>query len=174
MFGLFAYCTLFKMKIDWNNFELNQQTTKVCKDIIWLYKDLLDEGGFTHNNIWQVGVVDSAYLNIIISDNEDFKINEKLLRQGAFIYLVCELNDLLYEENYTLQTQQELTEKLSTVSFLNDEKKLIEVALEAMEKRITIWDNNSSIKEFQHLSTYFYMTYVVKYFDELIKKNNSA
>jgi hypothetical protein len=73
--------------------------------VLLLYYHLLREGGFTHD---QTVYVDAGefnafeYVAVQVAPGQQSEINQRLIRQGAVIYLLCELNDLVseFEEDY--------------------------------------------------------------------------
>jgi hypothetical protein len=73
--------------------------------VLLLYYHLLREGGFTHD---QTVYVDAGEFNAFeyvaaqVAPGQQIEINQRLIRQGAVIYLLCELNDLVseFEEDY--------------------------------------------------------------------------
>jgi hypothetical protein len=89
---------------DHNAYQGNQTMAWV----LLLYYHLLREGGITHN---QTVYVDSGqfnafdYVAVSVAQNLENDIDQRLIRQGAVIYLLCELNDMVidYETDYLEQ-----------------------------------------------------------------------
>ncbi len=82
--------------------------------VLLLYYHLLREGGFTHD---QTVYVDAGefnafeYLAVQVAPAQQSEISQRLIRRGAVIYLLCELNDMVseFEEDYL---EQPFTQKV--------------------------------------------------------------
>lgn len=82
--------------------------------VLLLYYHLLREGGFTHD---QTVYVDAGEFNafecvaVEVAEGQAGEIDQRLIRQGAVIYLLCELNDMVsdFEDDYL---QQPFTQKV--------------------------------------------------------------
>jgi hypothetical protein len=87
--------------------------------VLLLYYHLVREGGITHD---QTVYVNSEqfdafqYIAVNVSAEQQHEISQRLIRQGAVIYLLCELNDMVsdYESDHL---QQPFTQRvLSTLA----------------------------------------------------------
>ncbi len=70
--------------------------------VLLLYYHLLDERGIFNDQTVYVGSLDFNgfdFLDVKVKEeyNESLDINESLIREGAIIYLLCELNDVIGE-----------------------------------------------------------------------------
>ncbi|MCP5064777.1 MAG: hypothetical protein GY936_20320 [Ignavibacteriae bacterium] len=88
---------------------------KAMASVLLLYYHLINEGGFTND---QTVYIDSddfdgfSFIDTKVKENKmNLGIDESFLREGAIIYLLCELNDMVseYEEDYL---SQEFTKKI--------------------------------------------------------------
>lgn len=85
--------------------ENYEQGNKAMASVLLLYYHLANEGNFVGS---ETVYVDSDlfngfdYLDVSVCPQNECDINEKLLREGAAIYLICELNDMVteHEENF--------------------------------------------------------------------------
>lgn len=85
--------------------ENYERGNKAMASVLLLYYHLASKGKFVGS---ETIYVDSElfngfdYLDVSVSPQNECDINEKLLREGAAIYLICELNDMVteHEENF--------------------------------------------------------------------------
>jgi hypothetical protein len=99
------------MLIDANN---AYQGNRAVAWVLLLYYHLLREGGITHD---QTVYVDSGefnafeYVAVNVAPDHQSDIDQRLIRRGAVIYLLCELNDMVtdYEADYL---EQPFTQRL--------------------------------------------------------------
>ena len=85
-----------------------QQGNRALASVLLLYYHLLREGGFTHDQT--VYLEPEAfngfdYLNVRVANDQRGDIDEQLLREGAVVYVLCELNDMVidYVQDYLAQ-----------------------------------------------------------------------
>jgi hypothetical protein len=89
-----------------------QLANKAMSSILLLYYHLLKEGGFSADQNVYIDPSDfDPYFFININVDENFRndIDENFLREGAIVYLVCDLNDLVTEYPHDF-FEQELAE----------------------------------------------------------------
>ena len=85
------------MKIGESNYE---QGNKAMASVLLLYYHITSGGGFTGD---ETVFLDSdtfdgySYLDTVVSDGYEVDIDQKLIREGAVIYLLCDLNDMVSE-----------------------------------------------------------------------------
>ena len=84
------------------------QGNRAIASVLLLYYHLIREGGITHEQtvyLTQDDFDPFTYLTVEVSKNQRSEIDEALLREGAVICLLCELNDLVtdYEVDYLRQ-----------------------------------------------------------------------
>ena len=100
------------MEINENNYHLGN---KAMASVLLLYYHLLQEGGFTND---QAVYLDSddfdgfSFIDTKIIENGcSLGLDEPLINEGAVIYLLSELNDMIgeYDEDYL---KQDFTKKI--------------------------------------------------------------
>ena len=87
------------MIIDSQDYEVGN---KAMAAVLLLYYHLLDEGGITNDQTVYVGSLGfngDEFLEVEIreEDGESLDIDVDLIRKGAIVYLLCELNDVIGE-----------------------------------------------------------------------------
>lgn len=83
------------MRIDSTNYA---QANKALASVLLLYYHLLREGGITNDQTVYLAPDDFdpfAYLAAEVSGDQKSEVDETLLREGAAICLLCDLNDLV-------------------------------------------------------------------------------
>ena len=93
------------MIIDSTNCEVGN---KAMASVLLLYYHLLSESGITHAQTVYLDPADFNGFDFVgaqVSENENIEIDEALIREGAAIYLLCELNDIIveYDEDFHIQ-----------------------------------------------------------------------
>lgn len=93
------------MLIDSDNFP---QGNRAMASVLLLYYHLIREGGFTNDQMVYVDRQEFdvfAYVDVTVSPDQQFEIDQPLLRQGAAVGLLCELNDMVsdYAQDYLAQ-----------------------------------------------------------------------
>jgi hypothetical protein len=85
------------MVIDSGNYE---RGNRALASVLLLYFHLLQEGGITND---QTVYLDEAtfngfdYLDVHVAPDQRMDIDQDLLREGAVVHLLCELNDMVAE-----------------------------------------------------------------------------
>jgi hypothetical protein len=84
------------------------QGNKAIASVLLLYYHLLREGGITHDQTIYIDPEEFnafEYVKVEVDRNQKSEINQDLLRRGAVIALLCELNDMIteYEGDYLSQ-----------------------------------------------------------------------
>jgi hypothetical protein len=87
--------------------DSSQVANRATAAVLLLYYQLLREGGITNDQTIYVNAEDFdpfKYLTVEVSD-ELSDVDQALLREGAFIHLLCDLNDMVgeYESDYLKQ-----------------------------------------------------------------------
>ncbi len=93
------------MKIDETNYE---QGNKAMASVLLLYYHSASSGGFTGDDtvFIDANIFDGySYLDAVVTDWYEVEIDQKLIREGAVIYLLCDLNDTIseYEDDFLKQ-----------------------------------------------------------------------
>ena len=96
--------------IDDSSFNL-ANTAMAC--VLLLYYHLLDDGGIGHDQTIYINHKDFHGFNFLetkVCEPYQMEINQQLLQEGAVVYLLCDLNDILsyYPDDFLSQeyTQQ--------------------------------------------------------------------
>ncbi|MET1078931.1 MAG: hypothetical protein ABWY06_13035 [Pseudomonas sp.] len=94
------------MLIDDSNYA---QGNRALAWVLLLYYHLLRENGFTHDQTVYIDAEEFnafAYVAVEITLQHRQEIDQLLLRQGAVVYLLCELNDMIcdHEADYLAQS----------------------------------------------------------------------
>lgn len=85
------------MEINSENFPIGN---KAMANVLLLYFHILSEKGITND---QTVYLDTEafdpkiFVDVVVCDSASMDINQELLREGAMIYLVCEINDVVGE-----------------------------------------------------------------------------
>jgi hypothetical protein len=83
--------------------ENTDQGNKAMASVLLLFYHLSEGGGFISS---ETVYIDPAvfngfdYVDVSVTSQNRNEICEKLLREGAVIYLICELNDMISERDY--------------------------------------------------------------------------
>ena len=115
------------MIIDLNNPSIGN---KAMASVLLLYYHLLDEGGITHDQTVYIDPKDFNgfdFLNVQVEDGLDLDIDVKMLREGAVIYLLCELNDMIIEHEPDFH-RQPLTQKVLAALSSHEHAPIPEIA----------------------------------------------
>ena len=100
------------MEINENNYHLGN---KAMASVLLLYYHLLQDDGFTNDQTVYIDRDDFDGFSFIdtkiIEDRCSLDLDEQLINEGAVIYLLSELNDMVgeYDENYL---KQDFTQKI--------------------------------------------------------------
>ncbi len=97
------------MIIDKKNYEIGN---KAMASVLLLYYHLLNEGGITNDQTVYLDQNDfNGYdflgLEVREGSDESLDLDESLIREGAVIYLLCDLDDVIgeYDEDFNCQPQ---------------------------------------------------------------------
>ncbi|WP_155247355.1 hypothetical protein [Teredinibacter turnerae] len=138
--------------------------------VLLLYYHLVNGGGFTGDETVYIDpdVFDGySYLEVEVIEGYEVDIDQTLLRQGAIVYLLCDLNDMVGEFEESFQSQ-DLTKKiisaykqceLSEIPEIDDLLGLLEVGEEGF-----------NFQEYQAILHKIFNLYVVGMFSELANK----
>ena len=154
------------MEINGSNYQVGNQA---MASVLLLYYHLLVEGGITNDQAVYVdqNIFDGySFLNVEVTEqNNDSEINEKLIREGAVIYLLCDLNDIIgeYEDNYL---NHEYTIKLNKAY----KEGLLSSILETDElfKLIIVPEQELNYNLYNECLCNIYNKYVVGMYSELL------
>lgn len=84
------------------------QGNKAMAWVLLLYYHLLREGGITHDQTVYINSEEFdafEYVSVDVALDQQNEIDQQLIRRGAVIFLLCELNDMVtdYEADYLAQ-----------------------------------------------------------------------
>lgn len=101
------------MIIDNKNYEVGNKAMAL---MLLLYYHLLDEGGITNYqtvylNHSEFNGFDLLGVEIKEQAHESLDLDEELIRKGAIIYLLCDLNDIVCDNDHDFH-QHEQTKKI--------------------------------------------------------------
>lgn len=128
---------------------------KAMASVLLLYYHLLDEGGITHDQTVYIDPEDFNgfdFLSVRLKENtnESLNISESLLREGAVIYLLCELNDIIGEYDKDFNSQP-YTKKITnallglSVSPISEIKLLLD-SISVPETKFNYYEYNEILK----------------------------
>lgn len=116
--------------------DKSEQGNKAVASVLLLYYHLLREGGITHDQTVYLDPHDFdafQYVRVEVA-SENLDLDQGLLRRGAVIALLCELNDMVtdYEDDYLSQPfTQKILEALGpeAVAAVPEVESIIEILL---------------------------------------------
>ena len=90
------------------NFDQSAIGNRAIASVLLLYYHLAREGGITHDQTVYLAQEDFdafAFLDVQVAEDQRTEIDQTLLREGAAVYLLCELNDQVgdYESDFLKQ-----------------------------------------------------------------------
>ena len=155
---------------------MNENNTDIgnraIASVLLLYYHLLLAKGFSHAETVFIDPEEFdgfSYLEVSVeeADNSSLEIDEKLLREGAIVYLLCDLNDQIseFDQDYLKQeyTNRIINEyKSGNMTAIPEVSELFTVILNVPEQEM-------DYKKFSKILNLIYTKYVVGKFKELIK-----
>jgi len=159
------------MIIDNTNYEIGN---KAMASVLLLYFHLVDEGGFSHN---QTVYVDPdhfdgfEFLGVEVNElpHESLDLNEQLLREGAIIYLLSILNDIVgeYDSDFHLQP---CTRRIvgALKSHQNSPIPEVSALLKLISAQGSGFDYTFDYTEFNNTLQFIYRIYVRGFFVKLV------
>jgi hypothetical protein len=155
------------MIIDRNNYEIGN---KAMASVLLLYYHLIEENGFTNDQTFYVNQDDFNgfdFLNVQIEEksNESLDLNEDLIKQGAVIYLLSDLNDIIgeYDDCYLSEPR---AKKIITALETNKTSPIIEV--EALLEHMSVPEDEMDFQEYNKLLKTIYIKYVRGFFTKIL------
>ncbi|MEW8318146.1 MAG: hypothetical protein AB2660_02630 [Candidatus Thiodiazotropha sp.] len=151
------------------NEENCQIGNKAMASVLLLYYHLLNEDGFTNDQTVYIDRDDFdgfSFLDASVDENQMIlDIDEGLIREGAVIYLLCELNDMVgeFEEDYL---SQEYTKKVVS-SLTNRETKSIPEA-DSIVSMVIAGENTLNYPEYNARLEEIYKKYVYSRFKSFL------
>jgi hypothetical protein len=130
------------MVIDDTNYRAGN---KAMASILLLYYHLINEDGFTNDQTVYIDHQDFDGFSFIdtkiIEKNMSFDLDENLINEGAVIYLLCELNDMIadYDKDFLHQSYTEkIIKALATrkLSYVPEVGKLIVKLSQGMDELV--------------------------------------
>ncbi|CCN37505.1 hypothetical protein VIBNISO65_1630003 [Vibrio nigripulchritudo SO65] len=155
------------MIIDEENYEIGN---KAMASVLLLYYHLLSEGGITNDQTVYLDQDDFdgfSFLDIEIEEFQKTDLDERLIKEGAIVYLICELNDMIieYEDSYLRQPlANKVIEALKKV-----EKELIP-ELSALLKLLSVPETELNYVAYKDILHRIYKNYVHGFFANKLKE----
>ena len=124
------------MEINENNYQIGN---KAMASVLLLYYHLINDGGFTNDQTIYLDNNDFdgfSFIDTKVNEsNCSLDIDERLINEGAIIFLLSELNDMIgeYDEDYL---KQEFTNKIINslqtrkTSYIPEANTLVELVLQ--------------------------------------------
>lgn len=84
--------------------------------VLLLYYHMVSCGGFTNDETVYIdqGIFDGKqFIDVVVEQDQENEINQELLRQGAIIFLLCDLNDIIDQCQDWYLSHEETKEILS-------------------------------------------------------------
>ncbi len=151
------------MIIDNTNYEIGN---KAMASVLLLYYHLLDEGGITNGQTVYLDPKDFNgfdYLGVevIENTNESLDLDEALIREGAIIYLLCDLDDIIgeYDEDFH---SQPFTKKIIEALKNHENSPIPEVA--ALLKHVSVAESDFNYAAYNQILQSIYRKYVHGFF----------
>ncbi|CCK76367.1 hypothetical protein OLEAN_C21910 [Oleispira antarctica RB-8] len=151
------------MIIDNTNYEIGN---KAMASVLLLYYHLLNEGGITNDQTVYLDQNDfNGYdflgLEVREGSGRNLDLDEALIREGAVIYLLCDLDDIIgeYEEDFHCQPQ---TKKIIGALKEHETSPISEVAL--LLELIAVPENEFNHPSYDLILQGIYKKYVHGFF----------
>lgn len=144
----------------------------VCKDILWMYHDMIVKyGGFGHNIDFET-IDYEKYFFAYTEEELEYGHIAQLLAQGSVVALCCQAVNLLDEENRDSKFYDLIT-KLLDYHIINDmplEKDLLTNLKNALNEEISFtWEQQKYGSNFNKCLIKIYKSYVLGYYKGMIK-----
>jgi len=157
------------MLIDDNNYP---QGNKAMASVLLLYYHLIMDGGFTYSQNAYVDAQEFDGFSFLDVKAEEFHvsgIDELLLREGAVIYLICEVYDLvsLYPEDYL---KYELIKKVINI-FYEGKLSCIPEVSDLIE---CISSSELDYEKYNNILDYIFKKYVLGKFKSVVSQVGGA
>lgn len=153
------------MRIDSSNYESGN---KAMAAVLLLYYHLVNGGGFTGNETVYIDPDDFdgySFLNVEVTEGYEIDIDQALLRQGAIIYLLCDLNDMVGEFEESFHSQ----EPTKRIIIAYKQGELSEIReLENLLSLFSVGEGEFDFKKYQTILHKIFKLYVVGVFSELV------
>ena len=134
---------------------------KAMASVLLLYYHLVNEGGITNDQTVYLDPTNfNAYdfLGVAIAD-ESLDLDGDLISEGAIIYLLCDLNDMIDEEDFHTQSQ---TKEIIAALEGHQHSPVPEVAL--LLKQVSVSEAEFNYGEWSRLLQDIYKKYVHGFF----------
>jgi len=153
------------MIIDNTNYQIGN---KAMASVLLLYYHLLDEGGITNDQTVYIDPKDFNgfdFLSVKLkeSTNLSLDIDESLIREGAIIYLLCDLNDIIGEYQKDYNSQPYTKKIINALSSLKDPA-ISEIKL--LLNFVTVKESEFNYSEYNEILKVIYKKYVYNFFKQ--------
>jgi hypothetical protein len=160
------------MIINNTNYEIGN---KAMASVLLLYYHLLDAGGITNDQTVYLDPKDFNgfdFLNVEVKEqaNESLDLDESLMREGAIIYLLCELDDTIaeYDEDFHRHPH---AKKIMEALKGHEHSPIPEVAL--LLKQLSVAESEFCYSEYNESLQRIYTTYVHGFFTKKLAKGHN-
>jgi len=138
--------------------------------VLLLYYHLAQEKGFNHAETVYIDPNNFdgfSYLQVTVREEEGLSldIDEKLLREGAIIYLLCDLNDIIgeYDEGYL---KHEYTIKI-VKEFKSGNMSAIPEVSDLFAEILKVPEREMNYEAYSNILSNIYRKYIVNRFNQL-------
>lgn len=159
------------MHIDRTNYRAGN---KAIASVLLLYYHLIRDDGIPHDQTVYLDADDFdgfMFLNVTVDGAYQSEIDQDLLREGAIIYLLCDLGDLISEYGDTY-LHHPLIQKLimerqkGSFSAIPETNRIIDMLINYTE--------SSDFEEYHQIQFKIYQKYVVNRLSQLTSKSNQT
>jgi hypothetical protein len=149
------------------NFDQCAVGNRAMASVLLLYYHLAREGGITHDQtvyLTQEDFDPFAFLDVQVAEDQKSEIDQSLLREGAVVYLLCELNDQVgdYEADFL---KQPFVQKILEALAASGKAAVPEVL--AIVQELSLGEQRLNYASFRGSLTAIYEKYVNRRFKEL-------
>ncbi len=159
----------FRMIINDINYKIGNTA---MASVLLLYYHLLNEGGITNDQTVYLDPKDFdgfKFLGVEVKSSSSISLDldEKLIREGAVIYILCDLNDIVCEfEDF--QSQPEIHKYIEVLKRHADSP-IVEVSL--LLKHISMPEKEFNYSKYNEVLQGIYKKYVYEFFvNKLLKE----
>ena len=155
------------------DFSNCQQGNRAVASVLLLYYHLLREGGFTHDQTVYIEPENFNgfdFLDVEVAEDQRIEIDEQLLREGAVVYLLCDLNDAVtdYEGDYL---KQPIVQRIVSAHAGRKLAAIPEAA--AILEMLQSGNENLDYDGYQRTLSSIFRTYVVAKFQAFASKSDA-
>jgi hypothetical protein len=151
------------MIIDNTNYEIGN---RAMASVLLLYYHLLDEGGITNDQTVYLDPENFNGFNFLgvevrEQESESLGLDETLIKEGAIVYLLCDLNDMIaeFDEDYR---KQPLTESICSALEAHKNSPIPEV--DSLLRQVLVAESELNFSAYNDILQSIYKKYVHDFF----------